>query len=154
MTLFIFPLFPVRKAVFVSNVLYLCIILCLCAVIPAVIVYCVLWSRLISDERRIDSALGSRDDINRIDQQYKAVIADVSKLTAELDATKETIQAYHNRLNARERVERQREKRAAAEQPEQEEMFPLQSIPQMPLQFPGQDNGKTEKKLVLRRKEG
>jgi hypothetical protein len=140
-----------------SNFILWIVIFSLFAVIPAGIVYVMLWSRLIADERRISEALGGRDDINRIDQQYKAVLEQLAHANASILGLDESMGALNNKLNSRERVERMREKREKQEEeqpakPEysQEELFPLppESMPHA-MAKPGNGQGR----MILKRKE-
>lgn len=127
---------------------YIWVICSLCAVIPASAVFVVLWARLISAESRINAALGTRDDISRMENRLKLVEDTAAKNKTDLANLDESFTTLNNKWAARMRTQEYRERKRV----EREEVEPVeqdQQPPVLPLQPP---QPQQPKRMVFRRK--
>lgn len=102
--------------------LLICLVLSILALVASAAVFFVLWGRLIADEARINAALGSKDDIARLDKEIKEAIDRVAHTVVDITSLQESLQSINskwaNRIRsdeARERREREREEKNGAE---------------------------------------
>jgi len=115
-------------------------------VIPAGVGFIVIYSRLIADESRINTALGGRDDINRIAQQQKDVLIEMEKHAAKIAGLDESFHSLCNKVASRQRVDTRAAKREQ-EPVDQEE--PPQLMFEPPPQQQQQPNNGGQKRMVL-----
>jgi len=94
-----------------SNIGYLLIIFTLLAIIPAGVVYVVLWMRQIAAEKRIGEALGGRDDIARLQVQQRDLNEKVLSSEAKILSLDESLKYFNNKQNARDRWEKRKDKK-------------------------------------------
>lgn len=106
-----------------NNNALLLIVMILAAIIPALIVYCVVWMRQVADERRIDSALGSSEDVVRVEQEQKELNLALSKLDARINSLQESFASLNNKIIARNRVENKNERKQKESDEGEEDEF-------------------------------
>ncbi len=131
------------------------IIIALLAIIPAGVVFLSLFSRLISHERRIEDALGGKEDINRLEQSYKDLYTEIEKIKTKQCGLDESFIAMTNRVNARSRWENRTKPEKEQEPKEEKEPefeLPPGMPPVFPLDRPQPSNGGQMQKMVLRKK--
>jgi len=118
----------------VSNIGYLLIIFTLLAIIPAGVVYVVLWMRQIAAEKRIGEALGGRDDIARLQVQFRDLNEKVLSGEAKTASLDESLKYFNNKIAARDRWQQRKEKKD--EDDDDPTPVTVPGVEQQQIQFP------------------
>ena len=93
-----------------QNLPLIIVICALLSILPAGLVYMVLWARLMAHDNRISAQLGVKDDIIAVQNQYKNTLARIAELDAQIASLDDRLKNYNNRLSAQARHEKEKEK--------------------------------------------
>lgn len=97
-----------------TNLPLLIVIFALVSILPAGIVFMVLWARLMAHDNRISAQLGVREDIIAVQNQHKSTVVKLGELDALIASLDDRLKNYNNRMTAYNRHE------AAKEAPKEE----------------------------------
>jgi predicted nuclease with TOPRIM domain len=132
------------------------IIIALLAIIPAGVVFLVMWTRQMAQERRIEAATVAKGALDAVQQEQKNIFAEISKRDAKLNSLEESFANLNSKLNSRARVEQMAEKRTKkTEDEEKSEQLDWTKLPGAfplePQREPG-NGGEQPRRMVLRPK--
>lgn len=132
-----------------QNLPLIIVICALLSILPAGVVFMVLWSRTMAVENRISAQLGVKDDIVAVSTELKKSIARSDALDVEISKLDSRLNTYNNRLSVTARHEREREK---AEEPDEISPVAEQQLQQFNLFNKPQPTTEQPQRLTLRRK--
>jgi hypothetical protein len=93
-----------------SNLPLIIIICALLSILPAGVVFMVVWARLMAHDNRISAQLGVKEDIIAVQNQYKNTLIRLAELDAAISSLDERLRSYNNRLTVERRHEKEKEK--------------------------------------------
>lgn len=93
-----------------SNLPLIIIICALLSILPAGVVFMVVWARLMAHDNRISAQLGVKEDIIAVQNQYKNTLVRLAELDASICCLDERLKSYNNRLTVEKRHEKEKEK--------------------------------------------
>ena len=93
-----------------SNLPLIIVICALLSILPAGVVFMVVWARLMAHDNRISSQLGVKEDIIAVQNQYKNTLARIAELDADIASLDDRLKSYNNRLTVQTRHEKEKEK--------------------------------------------
>ena len=133
-----------------SNLQLTLIIVGLLSILPSIIIFTVLWARLIEHARRIEAALGGKDDIQRLETENKDLISSQTKIQSLIESLNESLLNLINKINSRHRTEQIKEAKEKKEEEDEEEDIDKIS-PVFPLDAPVNAQPR-QTKMILQRK--
>lgn len=132
-----------------TNLPLLIVIFALLSILPAGVVFMVLWSRLMAHDNRISAQLGVRDDIIAVQNQHKNTVVKLGELDAFIASLDDRLKNYNNRMTAYNR----HEAAAAKEEPKEEPKIDIKKLEQFDL-FRNNQHIQPEQpqRLIMRKK--
>jgi hypothetical protein len=93
-----------------TNLPLIIVICALLSILPAGVVFMVVWARLMGHDNRISSQLGVKEDIVSVQTQYKNCLLRLDQHDGEIASLDDRLKTYNNRLTANNRHEKNKEK--------------------------------------------
>jgi len=133
-----------------SNLPLLIVIFALLSILPAGVVFMVLWSRLMAHDNRISAQLGVRDDIIAVQNQHKNTVVKLGELDALIASLDDRLKNYNNRMTAYNRHEAVA---AKEKEPEEKPDIDIKKLEQYNLFRNNQHNQPEQpQRLIMRKK--